>query len=239
MKFSFLSEQNKDFLSNIVRWTIKKSRSVFGRPTPGGEEIVNATTHQTPNPCFITMHPIFYVETNQAVEKRTKNLYRIFHIRKIDALALRPFIERLNRCVKRFMDDQRVFTAIEGNAIEAMHYLIKFAMAHRERPIGLGHASEPLLLILRGTPCCFEGESKETKAFAVEFEQNGLFADKVLIDHRGAILDDLSDFANGDGLPSLMQGNLTRCCEDALSDVLFLSFSSLLNPHDSPRKSIV
>src|SRR5581483_2586156 len=118
---------------------------------------MNATTHQTPNSCFIATHTMFHLETDKAVEKRTKNLYRVFHIRKLDTPALSPFIEGLNCCVKCFMHNRCFLTAIERNAIQAVHHLIEFGMALRELPVCLGHADDPLLIILSGPPCCFEG----------------------------------------------------------------------------------
>lgn len=118
---------------------------------------MDATTHQTPNPGFIATHTMFHLETDQAVEKRPKNLYRVSHIRKLDTPALSPFIEGVNRCVKRLMHNRCFLTAIERNAIQAVHHLIEFGMVHRELPICLGHADDPLLIILSGPPCCFEG----------------------------------------------------------------------------------
>src|SRR6266487_873605 len=53
----------------------------------------------------------------------------------------------------------------------------------------------------------------------------------VLVDGRLAVFNAISDFASGDGLPALLNGNLSCSRENALPYLLSFSFSSLLDAH--------
>lgn len=200
---------------------------------------MNSSTEQTPHLGVIIGHSTFHVETDQTVEKRPQNPDGILHLKEINASTLGPFLERLNGRVKGVLRHHRLSRTIERDTVEAMHHLIEFGIPSRELPVSLGHTDDLLLVILRGTLCCFEGEGQEMKAFVVQFEQHRLFACKGLIEHRGTIFDALSDFANGHGLPTFIPRNLTGGLKDGLADFLLLSFSSLLDPHSLNIRSSV
>src|SRR2546421_11563269 len=183
--YPFLHDIEQSLIKNLCSIEHKKrDESVFFGQTPCGEQVMNGTTHQLPGTYIISMYTIFHLERDEAVEKGAENIYNPFHIGKVDPLGLSPVVESLDRSHKRLMHDHRLLIAIDRNPVEAVHDLVQFAIAHCELPICLAHSHQPFPALLSGISCRLQGYGELAKTFVEQFEQDCLFARKVLIDHR-------------------------------------------------------
>src|SRR5207248_6036245 len=75
--------------------------------------------------------------------------------------------------------------------------------------------------------------AQQTEAFFRQLEEDVVFAGEVAVDRRGAVLDPLSDLADGDIGVALGDEEIARRVEDRSTDSLAITFLSLLDSHGS------